>query len=937
MAQAAAIAQTSNELANAIDAVVDMQNYRPEASEPGSIAVHNEMLMMFRTQRDEMNALFHEWLDRIASVHAQQLNEQERLLAAADGSMVAIAAPPGLSIIARGQDDGNMDYDPEWTVGELTTPRRRRPDTEKSSCWPSASFNMQGILPSNYDPQAHMYLPVGCRPGSSMADYLDVPLLSEGADVAPSAWEAAAPAQEDPYDILVPVDDLPYKPAGIDELFPTPQLENRCQSAMGFNKDAQAHLAPSPPATLLTIGSESSAKAAASPLTSLVDIYNPSMVLATASTATEAAAAAAQQATGAKAAAKPGPEPGPPLPGELPPPEGDRAAEAATAAAAKQSDEQHLLGSSAAAQASPLSSELAPGSEGGAFSDPTSPTSPISPGVASDIAKQKRRRSDDSGGGGVSGTRTSMVADKTVSDKSMKTCRTEEKKSWFSRTPSRTTFHLNIDAKRKKSGVNKLRMGKVKDQLSHDDLPLGLKKLQLPCRKFINTHFFTGMCSLVIFLNSAHVGYEEEQQLKQALYNLPSDSEAQKLIESLFFAYFAAELAIRIFAEPLTFILGPDWTWNAFDAALVANAAIEYALQNASIPNIAVVRVLRICRMFRILRVVRVLRFFRTLRLMVASIISSFIPLLWVFVLILFVMYVWSILFLHGFKEFIDGGRATSQQIQELEELFGTIPQSLLSLFMVVSGGRDWIEVYMPLAYIHTAYGVIFVVYVFFVVFGLLNVVTSAFVDILTHVSKADLDVVIEEETKLATHHAASVAMLFEAADTDNSKTLSYQEMEEHMKDARMQAYLNSLDIDPEQSKALFTLLDVDESGEVGMEEFIRGCRRLKGTARSIDVNMLLHINEKLLDEFANHRLYTEAKLARLASLCGDPNPQSAPGTPSPVLKKELRRGSTTSVDDAEMKNESSLPHSAAATTTRLTKAADVLERVNRLSTRAFH
>merc|ERR1712151_506040 len=58
------------------------------------------------------------------------------------------------------------------------------------------------------------------------------------------------------------------------------------------------------------------------------------------------------------------------------------------------------------------------------------------------------------------------------------------------------------------------------------------------------------------------------------------------------------------------------------------------------------------------------------------------------------------------------------------------------------------------------------------------------------------------------------------------------------------------------QAKALFNLLDEDDSNAVGIDEFVTGCMRLRGSAKSIDVNMLLLENGKLmgnLREFIDH------------------------------------------------------------------------------------
>ncbi len=46
-------------------------------------------------------------------------------------------------------------------------------------------------------------------------------------------------------------------------------------------------------------------------------------------------------------------------------------------------------------------------------------------------------------------------------------------------------------------------------------------------------------------------------------------------------------------------------------------------------------------------------------------------------------------------------------------------------------------------------------------------------------------------------------------------------------------------------------MLDIDDNDGVGVDEFVDGCFRLKGPARSIDVHMLLLQVEKMITKVA--------------------------------------------------------------------------------------
>ena len=60
------------------------------------------------------------------------------------------------------------------------------------------------------------------------------------------------------------------------------------------------------------------------------------------------------------------------------------------------------------------------------------------------------------------------------------------------------------------------------------------------------------------------------------------------------------------------------------------------------------------------------------------------------------------------------------------------------------------------------------------------------------------------------------------------------------MQDERVKAYFKSLDLDTSEARALFVLLDLEETDEVPIEKFIEGCMRMRGDAKSIDVNMMI-------------------------------------------------------------------------------------------------
>merc|ERR1719329_440257 len=267
---------------------------------------------------------------------------------------------------------------------------------------------------------------------------------------------------------------------------------------------------------------------------------------------------------------------------------------------------------------------------------------------------------------------------------------------------------------------------------------------------------------------------------------------------------------------------------------------------------------------------------------MVYSIVQSLLSLLWVFLLLLLIVYVFAIVFLNAANDYARRSHwhNVDPVLFEIEDLYGTLSKCILTLFMAISGGADWQDLMRPLAAVHDGYRFIFVAYIFFVVFGVLNVVTGAFVDNFSLVSQRDRDVVIEEEMRREQNYVQDMKHIFEGADKDSSGHLSLEEFETHLQDSRVNAFFNTLELDTSQARMLFILLDIDGTNEVGIDEFVTGCMRLKGDAKSIDVNMLLYQSN-----------YMISKINALADVLrpGGPSPLSeaitsgvAPAAPQP-------------------------------------------------------
>merc|ERR1712039_85378 len=107
-----------------------------------------------------------------------------------------------------------------------------------------------------------------------------------------------------------------------------------------------------------------------------------------------------------------------------------------------------------------------------------------------------------------------------------------------------------------------------------------------------------------------------------------------------------------------------------------------------------------------------------------------------------------------------------------------------------------------------------------------------------------DRDLVIQGEMKRNEAFLAEMKGIFEEADTDNSKRISWLEFKEYLKNPEVKAYLSTQQLDTYDARQLFNILECDDQ-EVGVEDFVMGCMRLKGMAKSVDVVALLQESRK--------------------------------------------------------------------------------------------
>ncbi|CAE7806524.1 scn4aa [Symbiodinium sp. CCMP2592] len=382
-----------------------------------------------------------------------------------------------------------------------------------------------------------------------------------------------------------------------------------------------------------------------------------------------------------------------------------------------------------------------------------------------------------------------------------------------------------------------------------------------PSEVIVNSVIFKTVSTLAIAANALYIGIRTDQQLKHS-YNRINGAMAVQMsntFEYAFFVWFSAEVILYLVAFRMSFFIGKNWYWNMFDLFLIANAALELLIPDL-FANMSFLRICRVFRLVRVVRLVRTVKWLRSLRTMLFAMISSLGSLIWAFVMICFIMFVFSIIFGNAAVSYFDqvnaGDSTERDDADAVYDSFGSLFTSFVTLFGAIFGGTDWMIFQPTLSLLGSGgygelYFCMFLFYIGFCLVGLLNVVTGIFVD--SAVTTRTEDEVVDSYREDLQRTSDEVQRIFHSADVGDSGRLTLEAGPEEQKqsmrtchwkafsrclkqNAWVAAYFAGLDIGADDAGTIFTLMDTNGSGDITVEEFVQGTMKLKGHAKSIDI-----------------------------------------------------------------------------------------------------
>eukprot|EP00746_Dinoflagellata_sp_MGD_P067347 gnl/MRDRNA2_/MRDRNA2_27797_c0_seq2.p1 gnl/MRDRNA2_/MRDRNA2_27797_c0~~gnl/MRDRNA2_/MRDRNA2_27797_c0_seq2.p1 ORF type:complete len:614 (+),score=110.13 gnl/MRDRNA2_/MRDRNA2_27797_c0_seq2:82-1923(+) len=393
-------------------------------------------------------------------------------------------------------------------------------------------------------------------------------------------------------------------------------------------------------------------------------------------------------------------------------------------------------------------------------------------------------------------------------------------------------------------------------------------KMKNSWQRLIQSSVFENLCVVLIVMNAVLLGYQVQHMAVKSTSDPP---EILTQMQTIFTIVFLVELLARISVSPYEWACGEGWSWNWFDLVVVVSSLLELILQTAvdsesgesgTGGNLSLFRVLRILRIVRVVRFIRVFRFFRELRMMVSSIMGSFKSLLWAILLLFIILYIVGMYLTQIVTEYKTGPDSDPNLVHQLQQYYGTLFESMYYLFQTMTGGVSWGDMAKPLMGLHWSYAIFMSFFTSFIMFAVLNIVTGVFVEGAIGKAQSEKDEKIRHIMEEETHNMQELEQVFNEIDADSSGHIDLEELETLLKDPRVKAYFKTIGLHVAEAHALFRLLDLDDSNTVSISEFIMGCARLKGEAKSIDLATLMYENKRMMVKWAKFMHFMQDQLA---------------------------------------------------------------------------
>jgi len=346
--------------------------------------------------------------------------------------------------------------------------------------------------------------------------------------------------------------------------------------------------------------------------------------------------------------------------------------------------------------------------------------------------------------------------------------------------------------------------------------------------------------------------------------------------EMFFGVLYTCELVVKCIG------LGRDFLkdhWNWIDCAIVACWSLDVSGSLILPINPIFLRLARLMKLLRVLKLVKFFEGFDSLYLMTKAIKTSFPILVWATVILVLIQTLFALILRAVLEKYILDDSKPLEGRQAVFKLYGSFSRAFLTMFEITFA--NWTPACRILMeHVSEFYIMFSLVHKLSVGFSIVSVLIGVFIQETFKVATSDDHIMLINKDRSVLRHARQMDKLFHGLDLSNDGVLTREEFANIVHSPSVKHWLSALELDVVDAHLLFDLVD-DGDEEVTATELREGIARLKGTARSIDVNATLYESksahqrcQEILEEQRHQRAVMdeiEKALGQLTSQLANP------------------------------------------------------------------
>eukprot|EP00746_Dinoflagellata_sp_MGD_P134083 gnl/MRDRNA2_/MRDRNA2_67888_c0_seq1.p1 gnl/MRDRNA2_/MRDRNA2_67888_c0~~gnl/MRDRNA2_/MRDRNA2_67888_c0_seq1.p1 ORF type:complete len:582 (+),score=102.64 gnl/MRDRNA2_/MRDRNA2_67888_c0_seq1:144-1889(+) len=359
------------------------------------------------------------------------------------------------------------------------------------------------------------------------------------------------------------------------------------------------------------------------------------------------------------------------------------------------------------------------------------------------------------------------------------------------------------------------------------------EKKESAVHRLVYSAAFSFAITFVIIANAVQIGLETDDRGKTDWF----------AIEVIFLLIYMIEILLRLLSDGISCFKD---AWFLFDLVIVAISSLDLVAKGI-MPSGGSVVVLRIARLGKLVRILRLFRFCDELYLLVSSLTQALRTVAWMWVLLGLVIYMFSVLFTNELgSQYPDD--------DEVQEWWGTILRSSFTLFTIITL-EDWVRVARHIWLSSPFMVFLMIVFITLTAYAIINVVIAVIVQNVVEKALSSQDDNLKQVEKELEQSTRALLEIFVSADVDSDWTLTKPEFIRAVTSVNIKQILTRMDVDfTDMSPAiLFDQIDINEDGQITIDEFVQGVMQMRGLARA---KRLFEVNGKMIKQarLANQR-----------------------------------------------------------------------------------